>query len=142
MQPQPKPQTGPSLVRDISSPANINAEIVNDIPVQNPTGAVKPPTSLPPSPAGQSPEPSVIDPSKTSEDKELDEILKDVNSTVKKTENSIEARFEHLSGVRKKVAVKKARIDEAHNGAPPIAATIIACLVALMLSAAAILAFK
>ncbi|MEX1059237.1 MAG: hypothetical protein WEC17_02290 [Candidatus Saccharimonadales bacterium] len=138
---QSAPKAGPTLVRDVTPPAATNAEIVNNIPVKNPLG---PDTTKPQplkSPAAQVFKPSTSNPP-TTEDKELDHILKDVNSSVKRSENSIEARFEHLSGVRKKVAVKKAKVEEAHNGKPPIVATVVACLVALMLSAAAFYVYR
>ena len=134
-------QTRPTLVRDVSSPTNTNAEIVSDIPVRNPLGANSLTPQPPKSPAAQVFKPSTSNPP-TSDDKELDHILKDVNSSVKRSENSIEVRFEHLGGVRKKVAVKKAKIEEAHNGSPPIVATIVACLVALILSAAAFYVYR
>ncbi len=139
--PQSAPKAGPTLVRDVTPPVATNAKIVNNIPVKSPLGPD--PTNPQPlkSPAAQVFKPSASNPP-TSEDKELDHILKDVNSSVKRSENSIEARFEHLSGVRKKVAVKKAKIEEAHNGKPPIVATVVACLVALMLSVAAFYVYR
>jgi hypothetical protein len=134
------PKPGPTLVRDVTSPSSINAEIVSDIPVKSPLGLG---SSAKPQPAN-SPLAKVFKPSTgsppISEDKELDHILRDVNSSVKQSEKS--ARFENLSGVRKKVAVKKAKLNEAHNGSPPIAATIVACLVALLLSAAAVFVYR
>lgn len=137
----PTAKTGPTLVRDVTPSTSINAEIVNDIPVKNPSGAQSPSPQPMKGPVAQVFRPSNTAP-QNSEDKELDHILKDVNSSVKRSENSVEARFEHLRGVRKKAAVKKAKLDEAHHGSPPIAATIVACLVALILSAAAFYVYK
>lgn len=139
---QPTPKANPTLVRDVKPPSSINAEIVNDIPVKNPLG----PDSSRQQPVNNSGSkfmtPVVIEPAQSTEDKELDHILQDVNSSVKRSENSIEARFEHLSGVRKKVAVKKANLNQAHHGSPPIMATFVAGLVALMLTIGAVLALR
>jgi hypothetical protein len=145
----PKAQTPitpfPTKTKPESSPpaaASVKMEIVSDIPVKNPIGGmsnIKPgPIINPMKVTARPPTPAVGD----GEDKELDQILKDVNSSVKQTENSLEARFEHLSGVRKKVAVKKAKLNESHNDSPPIAATLIACVVGVALAALAVLILK
>lgn len=133
-------KTGPTLVRDASPTNSINAEIVDDIPVRNPLGSdpAKQPLK---SPAAQVFKPSAKQP-ETSDDEELDHILRDVNSSVKQSEDSADARFEHLSGVRKKAAAKKAKLDQKHRGSPPVIATIAACLVALALTAAAFMVYR
>ena len=135
------PKTGPTLVRDVTPPTEINAEIVSDIPVRNPLGTNPSNPQPPKGPVAQIFQPTNKPPA-NSGDQELDYILKDVNSSVKRSENSIEAKFEHLSGVRKKVAVKKAKINEAHHGSPPIIATIVACMVALLLTAAVFYVYR
>jgi flagellar motility protein MotE (MotC chaperone) len=140
---QPTPKSGPTLVRDVAPPVSFKTEIVNNIPVKSPIESIKYNNPQPTDNSkDQFPKSIVGDTVQNAEDEELDKILEDVNKHVKKAENSLEARFEHLSGVRKKVAIKKAKIVEAHNGNPPIMATIVASLVALVLSAAAVLAFK
>ena len=135
-------KASPTLVRDINPPATVNAEIVSDIPVQSPIGTNA--TNKPQS--GSNPVAKVFKPTGTStqalEDKVMDHILKDVNTSVKQAGNTIEERFEHLSGVRKKAAVKKAQIQETQRGSPPIIATILACLVALALTAAAFYVYR
>ena len=137
MNPTLNPKTGPTLVRDVTPPSAINAEIVSDIPVKNPLGSV---SQIESKPIGN-PVAQIFKPSGTStdalEDKVMDHILKDVNDSVKKADSSVETQFEHLSGVRKKVAVKKAKARQTPNGSPPIVATIMACLVAAALTAAA-----
>ena len=138
----PTQKTGPTLVRDVSPPTETNTEVVSDIPVKSPLGPANATNTQPiKGPVAQVFKPSG-DTASRSDDKELDHILQDVNSSVKRTEDSIEAKFEHLSGVRKKAAIKKAKLDEAHHGSPPIMATITACLLALALIAAAFMVYQ
>ena len=129
-------------MRDVTPAISLKAEIVSDIPVKNPLGE----TAQAKTQSASSPVAKIFKPSNVSgdslEDKELDHILRDVNSSVKKAETSVEARFEHLSGVHKKAAVKKAKLEEARNGSPPIVATLVACLVGLGLVAAAFLVYR
>ena len=85
---------------------------------------------------------SLNDSDTDSEDKDLDKILKDVNSSVKNVEDSPDRRFGHLDGVRKKMAVQKAKVEQGRNGSPPIMATVVACTVALFLSVAAVMLYR
>ena len=142
MNPSSNSKTGPSLVRDITPPTSINAEIVSDIPVKNPLGSAPQIKSQPAS----NPVAKIFKPSGNStdalEDKVMDHILKDVNTSVKQASSSVEERYEHLSGMRKKAAIKNAKVKEAHQGSPPIVATIVACLIALTLTAAAFYIYR
>ncbi|HSX27500.1 MAG TPA: hypothetical protein VLG25_01820 [Patescibacteria group bacterium] len=113
----------------------LNVEIVHGIAVKDPDD---PKSKAKPQPQNT----EFLAQTRSSEDKDLDKILHDVNSSVKQAGNSLETRFEHLGGVRKKAAIKKVQLDRAHNGTPPITATAIACLIALILSASALMVFK
>jgi hypothetical protein len=115
---QPTPKTGPTLVRDVTPPTSINAEVVNHIPVRNPLGSaasaqpqtlnrpIAPvrPTNTPP--AANSPNQHATSPQAPS-------------NPVKKDEKSA------------------ATTGPANHVPRPIAATIVACLVGSTLIAAA-----
>ena len=129
-------------MRDVTPPAAINAEIVSDIPVKDPLSQpAHAKTQLPSNPLAK-----VFRSSTNStdelEDKVMDHVLRDVNSSVKRANNSAEERFEHLDGMRKKVAVKKAKMKETRPASPPIVATVVACLVALILTAATLYVYR
>lgn len=106
-------------MRDATSATSLQAELVNDIPVQSPAGGVRPNTSQPTVPATQFPQPKVIQPVQKSDDQAVHGKPKDVTTSV-----------------------KKAQLKQTHHGSPPIVATVIACLVALVLSIGAVLVFK
>ena len=95
----------------------LKPEIVHGIPVQNPANS--PPQVFRPA--------EVV---KAGQDKQLH------------SENSMDAKAEHSNSVRKEAAVEKAKIAKAPNGSPPIIATVIACLVALLLVAAAVFVYR
>ncbi len=108
----------------------VGAEIVHDLPVKNPLVQQTVP-----------PQPKAIE-QKDEEDRDLDVILKDVNTSVKQAENSPEERFGHLTGVRRQTAIKKAKLEETHHGSPPILATVLAILVAAGLITAVLMVYK
>lgn len=133
----PKVQPNPSTPPARSS----QPEIVSGIPVKSPIRHAADGSSQPiNNPIAESGKQFVEQAG--SEDKELDHILRDVTSSVRKTENSPEVRFGHLSGVRKTAAIKKDKLVQAHNGSPPIVATVVALAIALGLSFSAVILMR
>jgi hypothetical protein len=115
LNPPIKPQPEPRPVQDIK-PQTANTEVVNNIPVQSPVSKVFKPSSSEAQPP--------------SNDREFDHILKDVNNSVKQ------------AGKPAAVKENKPPAKEASQSTRPILATAAACLVALMLIAAAVMAYR
>jgi hypothetical protein len=112
------PKTGPTLVRDVTPPNSINAEVVNHIPVKNPLGsaALAQPQTLnrQPPPAQPTNNPPTVNGSIQ-------------NPTSSQPQNN-PAKKDEKSAVKTGTASHTPR---------PIAATIVACLVGGTLIAAA-----
>ena len=127
MDPSSTPESTPSLVRDSTQANSPKTEIVSDIPVRDPfsTG-----DQVQPQPAAK-----VFRPSNTStvdsKDKPPDQVFSDINNSVNQAKHPKKARLNQLNGP-----------DKIHSSSPPIVATIIACLVALTLTAAAFYIYR
>lgn len=114
MNPPTEPQPEPRKVQDIKPSAN--TEVVSNIPVQSPVSKVFKPS------AEQAPAPR--------NDNELDHVLKDASASVMQADKP--------AGTKENKAQPKMS-----GGTPrPIAATIAACLVALVLIAAAVMVYR
>lgn len=116
MNPSNKPQPEPRPVQDIK-PQTGNTEVVNNIPVQSPVSKVFKPSSAE-APAADN-------------GREFDHILQDVNSSVKQAGKPAAAK-----------AGKQLTTDKGSKSSGPILATVAACIVAALLIAAAVMAFK
>lgn len=116
MNPSNKPQPEPRPVQDIK-PQTGNTEVVNNIPVQSPVSKIfKPPSG----------EAQAAD-----NGREFDHILQDVNSSVKQAGKPANAK-----------PAKQPSPDKSSQSSGPIMATVAACIVALLLIAAAVMAYK
>ncbi|HZP55899.1 MAG TPA: hypothetical protein VFB03_03995 [Candidatus Saccharimonadales bacterium] len=149
---QPAPQAAP-LLHDIlppketaSQPAQtpvgttVQPEFVNDIPVQNPLGtaeASRPVATA--NPIAQATK-SIIR-NVSGQDKELDQILKDVNNSVKQIDKPAEARFANLKGATSQPATVQPN-TKSNKKTSAILATAVACVVAVVLSVSAIMIYK
>ena len=116
MQPSATPGP-PSTPAQPAGPPTSNAQVVNNIPVQSPSSQVfKPAAVQPPPPAGG--------------DKELDNILRDVNSSVKQGEQPAVAK------------PKNTKPKPPGGTSAPVLAIGAACLAAAGLIAAAVMAYR
>lgn len=110
---------------------SFKAEIVSDIPVKNPITRSDAPVSRSENPISQAAK-HIMESGKGEGDKELDGILHEVNSAIKKGENPAHHQQKPLKDLSQKT----------HSQSGPIVATAIACVVALVLTVSAILIFK
>ena len=122
------PKTQPAPTQPHTT-ASFQPEIVSDIAVQNPINQTADFRSLP-NPIVQVAKPSQM--AAVSEDRELKQVLGDVNSSVKKTED----------GVPKKVDGKEPQVRKVQHNSPPIAATVVALVIAFILTLSALAVFK
>lgn len=128
----PKPAPTPAA-QPTSSP--VKPEFVVDIPVQSPIAQAAGPL---PNPVVKTAGPKAV----SEDDKDLDRILQDVNSSVKQTDKPAAEKTSRLSTLHPKVPAKTAESPKMRHDAPPIAATLAACVVALVLAVSAMMAFK
>lgn len=133
--PEPKPETVVPTAAPAQAPV-VKAEIVHDIPVKNPIepGAA----GLPQAAANPITASAKAFGEPENEDKALDQILKDVNTSVKKSEKDEQVLHEDLSGRQKKKVAKKAKAAQM-SGQKPVAATVIAVAVASILIVSALM---
>jgi hypothetical protein len=125
------PKNTPLPAGDAKAPPPFNMQIVGNIPVKNPN----PSGNLAPPPTGV-PAAKISTPSIANQDRPQDPMLRGVNQPAKQPEKSNQAQVDNP-----KQAVAKNNVV-ADRGSPPIIAVIVACLVALMLSAAAVSIYR